>query len=543
MPSSTRASVVSHANTMGMQSMCNQVGYKVRNMTHYGQPSINISLGGNEGPRSTWVTSYSTMDTIEGTITITTSHDTRFEDIDIAFIGSSQVFVDRLTTTPTMTGRTEANHRFLVLRQPIDESDFPTPRMFEAGRSYKFPFTFTVPSQLLPKSCSHKVSSDHVRECHLMLPPSLGDPDLAGFGGTLLDDLAPEMSKIGYAIKVRIAHQRGTEGISVLAEKFKKVRIKPAFIEQPPLNIDGSDEYRSKQVKTLRKGLFKGKLGTLSAKTIQPKPLVIPGTRTTDNKPITTMAKVVLRFDPSEDDHEPPKLGSMATKLKVTTWFASAPRQGLPTRHCMGFDVTQGAYSENVSLSSLCIASAQWERHDAAENPTIEDNLVRRDSGISDCSANSTDAETAFVAGFLSASKDYKNGTFYTTQILVPISLPGNKNFIPTFHSCIVSRTYTLGLQFAGQVGSGMHLKVPIQICADGSESGIQNARARSVEETQLQEAADIWAPRSVAPPSFGDIDSGNATRNNSVGGRDEPPPDYAAFAPPSRRYRNSVAA
>jgi hypothetical protein len=377
-----------------------------------------------------------------------------------------------------------------------------------------------------------------------MLPPSLGDPDLAGFGGTLLDDLAPEMSKIGYAIKVRIAHQRGTEGISVLAEKAKKVRIKPAFVEQPPLNIDGNDEYRPKQAKTLRKGFFKGKLGTLSARTAQPKPLVIPGARTTYNKPITTMAKVVLRFDPSEDGHEPPKLGSMATKLKVTTWFASAPRQSLPSRHTLGFDVSQGAYSENVTLSNLCIASAQWEMHDATESPVTEDSLARRDSGISDCSAASTNAEAAFVAGVLPASKDYKNGTFYTAQVLVPITLPGHKNFIPTFHSCLVSRIYTLSMKFAAQGGPGMHLKVPIQICADGSDTGIENARARSVEETQLQEAADIWTPRSVAPPSFSDIDSGTATRNNSVGAvRDELPPDYAAFAPPSRRYRTSIVA
>jgi hypothetical protein len=56
-------------------------------MTHYGQPSIEISLKGTDGPRNTWVTSYSTMDTIEGSVKITATHDTRFEDIDIAFVG------------------------------------------------------------------------------------------------------------------------------------------------------------------------------------------------------------------------------------------------------------------------------------------------------------------------------------------------------------------------------------------------------------------------------------------------------------------------
>jgi hypothetical protein len=427
-----------------------------------------------------------------------------------------------------------------VLRQPIAEADFPSPRIFEAGRSYQFPFTFTVPTQLLPKSCSHKVSSDHVRDCHLMLPPSLGDPDLAGFGGTLLDDLAPEMSKIMYVIKVRIAQQRGTEGIGILGEKSKKVRIKPALIEQPPLNIDGNDEYRPRQEKSVKKGLFKGKLGTLSARTIQPNALVIPGARTTDNKPITTMAKLLLRFDPTDEINAPPKLGSLATKLKVMTYYASTQRQSFPTRFTVGFDVSQGAYLESVPLSTLCIASAQWEKHPATSNPQNDEPLERRDSGISDCSATSR-ADAAFAAGVLPASKNYKNGTFYTAQILVPVTLPTNKNFIPTFHSCLVSRTYTLGMQFTAHGGASMNLKIPVQICADGSDTGIENARARSVEETVLREAVDMWAPRSVAPPSFDDINGGS--RNNSVTIRDDLPPDYAAFAPPARRYRSSVGA
>lgn len=81
----------SHGTTM--QSMRNQVGYKVRNIAHYGQPTIEIHLNGTEGPKNTFVTSYSTMDAIEGHVTITAAHDTRFEDIDIAFVGTSRALV------------------------------------------------------------------------------------------------------------------------------------------------------------------------------------------------------------------------------------------------------------------------------------------------------------------------------------------------------------------------------------------------------------------------------------------------------------------
>jgi hypothetical protein len=426
-----------------------------------------------------------------------------------------------------MTGRTEAIHRFLTLRQPIDESDFPNPRIFEAGKPYKFPFTFTIPTQLLPKACSHNVVSEHIRDTHLSLPPSIGDPDLAGFGSTLLDDLAPEMSKITYGIKVKIAHTRGTEGISILAEKTKKVRVKPAFVEEPPLNIDRNDEYQPRQEKIVKKGLFKGKLGTMIAKTIQPPPLIIPGARSPEGKVITTMAKLVLRFDPAEEHSPPPKLGTLATKMKVCTYYASAPRQNFPTRSTLGFDISQGVYSETVSLSNLCIASAQWQKHDSAENPPTE-SLVRRDSGISDCSV-AGEAEEAFAAGILQGSKDYKQGAFYTAQILVPITLPLNKNFLPTFHSCLISRTYRL--QFSTHGGASIHLKVPVQLCAEGSDTGIEEARARSVEETAIRAAmVDEFDPRSF-------VTGEEAGRSASLGARNELPPGYEAFAPPTTRY------
>ncbi|USP79299.1 arrestin (or s-antigen) n-terminal domain protein [Curvularia clavata] len=513
-----------------MQALGSQIGYKARNIAQLGQPTIDISLNEEQGRQRKFVTSYSSMDTVDGTVTITTQHDTRFEDIDITFTGISQVYVDRMTTTPTVTGRTEAKHRFLTLRQPIDESMIPSPKVFQAGRAYTFPFTFTIPSQLLPRACSHNVDSEHIRQTHLLLPPSIGDANLAGFGSTLLDDLAPDMSKITYGVQVRIAHIRGPEGISLLADKMKKVRVKPAFPEQPPLNIDHNPEYRPQQSKTIKKGLFKGKLGKLSAKTIQPPPLVIPGARSTEGRTITTMAKVVLRFDPAEETSPPPRLGSLATKLKVSTYYASTPRQNLPTRSTLGLDLSQGLYSEYVPLSNLCIASAQWEKHDARSNPSAA-SLARRDSGISDCSAAS-ESEDAFANGILPASNEYNQGVFYTTQVLVPITLPTTCNFLPTFHSCLISRTYALALQLSANGHSCVSLKVPIQICAEGSDTGIENARARSVEESAIRSVVDMLTPRSMVAQS-----SPEASRSSSIGTRDDMPPEYSASAASALRY------
>ncbi|KAF1926260.1 arrestin [Didymella exigua CBS 183.55] len=524
MPSSSRASISSGFRTHPISSVGNQIVGKARTLANMGQPNIEFVMNDSDGPRRI-IPSYSTMDTISGYIEITAPSDTRFEDIDIAFIGTANTFVDRVTTTPSLTGRTESSHRFLTLRQPVDQSSFSTPRVFEAGRVYKFPFTFNIPERLLPKACTHNVVADPIRDQHLMLPPSFGDPDLSGFGSALLDDLAPEMSKITYGVKVRIAQRGLTDNvIHILAERLKKVRVKPAFEEQAPLNIDGIDEYRSKQEKTIKKGLFKGRLGTLTAQTMQPAPFSIPGARTTNNKPIATIAKLVLRFDPAEEGTQPPALNSLHTKLKATTFYASNPRHNLPSRTHMAFDMSQGVYAQNVALNSLCITKAKWESHSMSSNPAPE-SLQRRDSGISDCSTSSSAAQ-AFAAGILSPSSNYKNGTFYTACILVPVTLTEKKNFVPTFHTCLISRIYTLKFEFTPQGGSSMSLKVPVQICADGSDTGIENARARSVEAVMYRASAGMFEPRSVAPPNF----DGSVSVQ-----RDDLPPDYSAFAPATR--------
>jgi hypothetical protein len=355
----------------------------------------------------------------------------------------------------------------------------------------------------------------------------MGDPETAGFGGLLLDDLAPEMSKIIYGIKARLTQVRESDGsLSILAEKMRKVRIKPAFEEQPPISVDPSEgEYRLRQEKAIRKGLFKGKLGTLTAQSAQPKALRVPGARTSCNSPITTRAKVLLRFDPADENNTPPRLGSLATKIKVSTYYASAPRQTFPVRSGLAYDLTQGVYQESICLSSLCIASAQWKKHSATDNPSAENN-IRRDSGISDCSALST--SDAYNAGILTESTNYRKGSFYTAEIVVPITLPDNKNFLPTFHSCLISRVYNLSLQLSAQAPGvsdpSLHLKLPVQITTDGSEAGIANARARSAEAVVAREAADIFTPRSVAPPTHMDASS-----------PEELPPQYSALVPPAR--------
>jgi hypothetical protein len=68
-------------------SVREQINYKIRNLALANRPHVDIVLNNAHGPHGTYVTSYSTMDTIDGTVNITSNHDIRFDDIEISFVG------------------------------------------------------------------------------------------------------------------------------------------------------------------------------------------------------------------------------------------------------------------------------------------------------------------------------------------------------------------------------------------------------------------------------------------------------------------------
>lgn len=53
--------------------------------TRRSRPRVAINL---DGQKDGFVNSYTTLDAIKGTVTVTVDHDTRFDDIEIAFEGT-----------------------------------------------------------------------------------------------------------------------------------------------------------------------------------------------------------------------------------------------------------------------------------------------------------------------------------------------------------------------------------------------------------------------------------------------------------------------
>ncbi|KAF2139847.1 uncharacterized protein K452DRAFT_310226 [Aplosporella prunicola CBS 121167] len=511
------------------------VSQKMLSLAWQDKPTINISLKGEHGTRGGYMTSFSTMDQIEGEVFITCGKDTRFDDLEIAFVGTATTCNDRFTANASLAANTiTATHHFLKLRQPIPDAALPQPRVIEAGRTYRFPFTFVVPAHLLPLACQN-AANDQVRAAHLQLPPSMGEgPIPSSPSGKPLDDLAPEGARISYAVRATLGRSSATSSgkSEMLAQKAKAVRVKPAFEEQPPLAVDqpvlpssncangtccttprcAPQEYRLHAEKTIRKGLFQTRTGKLSVAAAQPRSFHLPSpgssSASTPNAPISTSVRVTLRFDPAGPDALPPKLGHLAARLKIQTFHTSTPRAGFPSKEALWMDPAVAAWGVMVPLEKRDVGGLQWLKRCEGAPPCP----LRRDSGISDCSrssSTSSSSSTPFIPSPSSSfsspsnlspsnsspsnpspSKTHLSPTpnsnhYYTATLLIPLTLPSSRSFVPTFHSCLISRTYRLDLSLSlpGATSvlpaSAVTVKLPVQVSAAGSVAGVAEAERR----------------------------------------------------------------
>lgn len=416
--------------------------------------------------------------------------------------------IEKVATTAPASGRTTGRHRFLKLLQPIDPSTLPESGLAKAGEIYTFPFEFVVPNRLLDQQCTHRVENPLVHEAHIHVPPSFGDPMLAGDGQTLQDDMAPDMSKIQYVIRARMIKARATgTRSSDVADKAIKVRIVPAKEEDPPMSIgDDNKDFELRKEKEVKKGLFKGKLGRITAEAPQPTGFRLPTLRNRSSCPISTMTTVNLRFDPVDDKVQPPLLGSIVSKIRAQTFFGSVPFRYLPSKSSVNaWDTQRGFYIQSVELSSRCLSSVEWKRHVVRESPAPS--YSRRPSSYSDLSTVSTNIPES--------SSAYRPGSpFYTAKVLVPMSLPRNRSFTPTFHSCSISRTYVLDLSVSYHTPGAtvstpsIQLRLPIQISTEGNPDAVaavteEEAEAiatREVDE-QLAEGRFSARRRNLTPP------------------------------------------
>ncbi|KAI5797392.1 hypothetical protein DFH27DRAFT_612091 [Peziza echinospora] len=477
-------------------------GSMVSTMMHNVQmsrPQITISLTDEErcaygdDVAKAKATTFTTLDKITGEVCFSAPSDTRFDEIHIMLQGQSRVWMERfgavpggpMSSTQTVSRQSAAQggdesvresrtpflttSQFLKLVQPIDEAAYPVPRIAEKGRKYTFPFTFVVPEQLLANNCGHRHMNDTVAAAHLSLPPSLGDGSTPTIGGCHYDDLSPDMTRIGYSINVRLLKKRESDGQSILlATETRKIRIVPVFEDLPPQIIDGKDkDLCLTKERIIRKGFLKGKMGTLTVTAQQPRPLQGGICAHANGAPPTTSLPVKVTFTPIDNSQQPPTLNSLSTKVRAHTFFSTNPIAYFPTPSAVGIDGSLGRYHESVLMGTQSLGGVKWTKssESTSEQPT------------------------------------------YTTDITLPIVSPKCKVLVPSFHSCLVSRTYTVEVHLdvhtpGYNMGAhpGVTLKIPLQVSRPAS-SDSQRSR-QEIEDSELPGfGEEYFTPRRIALP------------------------------------------
>lgn len=435
---------------------------------------------------------YTSSAPISGNVTITTRREVPFSAIQILLMGTTRTRVDGIGAAAH-----DVTHTFLKMNMPISESIYPTPRTLETGHTYTIPFNFVIPRQLTINACNHQMLSHQVQDHHVMLPPSMGT-------NWVKDDMSPQMARVEYAIKARVLRFDEPTGKHVrVMEAVQLLNVLPETAEEPPLNITPQDTlYTMTKTKTLRRNLLSSKLGRLTARAIQPSPAILgPDGQHLVSAPT---ARVELLFEPAGADVAPPRVTSASGKLTAHTYYSSGTIPTFPnlgdTRDQQFTADKRGVYATSVPLPSLPTPATRWK-----QNLTTS---ARRDSGYSsntEASESSSISSSSPKSSLLSSTKS-SSPVYHTATVDIPLALPvGRKTLVPTFHSCIASRVYTvaLTLQMGGGDGKSgsttVQLTVPLQVGVSAGENraGLPSFEA-AVEEA---EADEHLRPRVVGVP------------------------------------------
>jgi len=174
----------------------------------------------------------------------------------------------------------------------------------------------------------------------------------------------------------------------------------------------------------------------------------------------TTMVDVMLRFYPVSETAKLPRISTLKTRILVSNFYASSVRTGIPNAHDTMLDSRQGVHISKVKLPTRNYDDLSWQRVPyvplCPTQPEVTGRGKRHDSIAS-----------TFSLGSRRDSASAEPIHSYIAQLEIPLVLPDHKVFVPTFHSCLISRTYTLQFLLEVAGSSTMELRVPVQIYHD----------------------------------------------------------------------------
>ena len=336
---------------------------------------------------------YNSGSSISGEVVIRPSTSIRYMSIQIQLTGHARVSSGDGTVTSRVT------HKFLELDMPLPPGQLDTPGTLQAGKTELIPFHFVIPYQLPSRSCLHEVDSDRLLFYHLRLPPSTG--------GWKKTDMSPDNVEIQYHVRAVItkSHQKWPIDTPTMETK-RLVRVIPSSVEVADSSLDTVDDdiRRSLDDQSSRRG------SSVSQR----------------NEIATTLSPISMHLGRDEQESQatmqlglfchaqgpPPAelIRKITAKIRCYTWYNQKPQRDFPAVGDPG-----QVFTISTPLEETTPPPQEWSRHRELRS------------------------EDAASQG----SQPMLN--LYTSSIEIPLRLPtSKKTFLPTFHSCLVSRTYRL---------------------------------------------------------------------------------------------------
>ncbi|KPM45390.1 hypothetical protein AK830_g1191 [Neonectria ditissima] len=292
---------------------------------------------------------YTSGSTISGHAVVSPLKDVHFDTFEVCFTGKASTRIDLLRPYPIPASRT-----FLRPHMPIPQGTLPKSSTFEAGRTYRIPFTFVVPSQLAASSCSHECGPT-VQEQHLRLLPTMGLWES--------DDQVPETVQVEYSINALVFQDKADPARIELPQGFRRLKILPLVPEELPLHILPEDkQYRLVQTKMIRQNLFSSRSGKLRVEVSQPRSVEVSlGTLSSTGSSIT----VDLKFTPTSTDVVPPDIHVVSAKIQSATHYSVThmsrfPNLGNAPENQLCLVVT---YSKSYSVTTEHPGGVDWDQY------------------------------------------------------------------------------------------------------------------------------------------------------------------------------------
>ncbi|KFG80332.1 arrestin domain-containing protein [Metarhizium anisopliae] len=416
---------------------------------------------------------YTSGSPVRGHVLLRPAQDIAYDDFEISLVGvsSTQNLLQHESGIVAVP--------FMKLVMPLCPDSLPASKIFAAGQEYLFRFHFVLPFHLAIGSCRHGCVSPAVKELHLRPPPTMGF-----WEG---DDQSPQMTQIKYAVAVLATRRLPPDPLParVIAES-SMIRVLPAFPEDAPLDITPVDDgYALSRSKTIRRNFVAGKLGRLTATAAQPKAVMLSPD---GHAASATSCRLTLVFDSVGAGTPSPRISSVSGKLTSHTYFDMSFMNRLPN---LGNRPSPEAtspyrYTTSTKLFSLPVGDLPW-REERAESAWEEAMFPLARGVLAPTQENPSRRASAATCPDMESSMGSRPRRC-VAELDIQFTIPRNnrKMFLPTFHSCRISRTYTLHLCLAvGQTFSTLSLVVPLQI-------GVESASDNRIQQHEFRTAPGL---------------------------------------------------